>query len=456
MLSSGLVAPTDVDLAREELRALVPFVDELAAPELHKQWAQRLVESGKLNSWQASQLLVGRAKFNLGSYRIIDAIGQGGMGQVFLAEHVVMGRMVAVKVLPRHKSTPEAEAAFRREVRAQARLDHPNLVRAYDAGFDGNVHYLVTEYVPGTDLRRLVRLSGRLSMMQAASIVSQAAQGLAHAHSLGLIHRDVKPGNLLVRDDGVAKLSDLGLVEFCTENEEGYSPGGKIVGTADYLAPESITAPQTLSPAGDIYALGCTLYYAATGKVPFPGGSVKEKARAHCQLQPLDPRRLSPELSAEFVDVIWSMMVKDPKLRIRTAGEVVTRLGPWTPQTVSAIVIPPATNPDANETSSGSGSAQVDDTQPGGVLLPDDVAGVARAPGMQAGADVLSPVPGALRTTHPISLASEETVSDGEKSAVVEGPRLIFGFPPAMLAALAVGGASAAIVLAWVVLSSLL
>ena len=143
--------------------------------------ANTLVQMGLLNTWQAKQLLAGRTRFNLGPYCIVDSIGSGGMGQVFKAEHGVMGRVVAVKVLPRNKCTPEAIDNFTREIRSQAKLDHPNLVRALDAGHDGKVYYLVTEYVPGADLHKLVRRSGPLSMESAASILSQAAAGLQHA-----------------------------------------------------------------------------------------------------------------------------------------------------------------------------------------------------------------------------------------------------------------------------------
>ena len=167
-----------------------------------RQLADKLIEMGRLNSYQADQLLNGRTKFDLGPYRILDSIAQGGMGEVFKAEHSMMGRIVAVKVLPRSKSTPEAIKSFTREIRAQAQLDHENLVRAFDAGHDGNVYFLVTEYVPGTDLRRYVRNRGPLSMREAATIISQAAAGLQHAHEPGLIHRDVKPGNILVTPDG--------------------------------------------------------------------------------------------------------------------------------------------------------------------------------------------------------------------------------------------------------------
>lgn len=328
-LASGLVTEAQLAAARRGVRWSETDEPSAEAPPSDQQIAQRLVEMGVINNWQAGQLLEGRTKFTLGPYKIIDSIGQGGMGQVFKAEHSVLGRVVAVKVLPRSKSTPEAILNFNNEIRALAKLDHPALVRALDAGHDGNVYYLVTEYVPGSDLRKLVRREGPLDMQRAASIISQVAEGLAHAHARGLIHRDVKPGNVLVTPDGEAKLSDLGLagpLEGDTEKDPRF---GKIVGTADYLAPDHIKAPWDPKPAWDIYSLGCTLYYAVTGKVPFPGGSTADKARAHCELRPLDPRRLNPRLSPEFVEVMADMMAKDPAQRIASAEEVVQRLKPW-------------------------------------------------------------------------------------------------------------------------------
>lgn len=290
--------------------------------------ASKLIEMGKLTPYQASQLKSGRTKLTLGPYTITDWIGQGGMGQVFKAVHTMMGRECAIKVLPLHKSTPEAIENFTREIRTQAQLDHTNLVRAYDAGHDGNVHYLVTEFVPGTDLRQLVRRQGPLTMQQAANVIVQSALGLEYAHQRGLIHRDVKPGNILVTPDGVAKVSDLGLAGFIHEAEED-PRAGKIVGTADYLSPEQILDPATITSVSDIYSLGCTLYYAISGKVPYPGGTTKDKARRHCEETPWHPRRFNPEISEEFVEIIADMMEKDPGARIQTAEEVASRLEPW-------------------------------------------------------------------------------------------------------------------------------
>lgn len=331
-LLSGLVTQDQIDEAIAALRQASVSTLAASTDADDASLAAKLVEMGALTKYQAEQIRAGRTKLNLGPYIITDFIGQGGMGQVYKGLHQVMGRECAVKVLPLHKSTPEAVNNFIREIRTQARLDHPNLVRAYDAGRDGDVHYLVTEYIAGTDLRRLVRSQGPLTQQQAASVVLQAAKGLDHAHKCGLIHRDVKPGNILVTPRGIAKVSDLGLAGFM--NEADSDPrAGKIVGTADYLSPEQIRNPLEVTPLSDIYSLGCTLYYAVCGKVPFPGGTARDKARRHCEETPWHPRRFNLELHEEFVDIIADMMEKNPADRIQSAEEVVARLEQWAGET---------------------------------------------------------------------------------------------------------------------------
>ena len=291
--------------------------------------ATKLVELGMLTAYQADQIKAGRTKFTLGPYTVTDFIGQGGMGRVYKGVHQVRGRECAIKVLPMDKATPEAIANFTREIRTQAQLDHPNLVRAYDAGRDGSVHYLVVEYVPGVDLRKLIRSQGHpLTQQQAASVVLQAARGLDHAHKRGLIHRDIKPGNILVTSEGIAKVSDLGLAGFM-QDAANDPRAGKVVGTADYLAPEQIRTPNEVTFLADIYSLGCTLYYAVCGKVPFPGGNARQKALRHLEETPWHPRRFNPDLSEEFIEVIADMMEKDPKSRIQSAAEVAGRLEQW-------------------------------------------------------------------------------------------------------------------------------
>jgi len=326
-LLSGLVSQDQLDCGEAAVRAADDDSGSIF-DVTDQQLADKLVEMEIITRYQADQMLLGRNKLNLGRYLVTDFIGQGGMGQVFKAVHNVMGRDCAVKILPVHKSTEEAIENFNREIRTLAKLDHPNLVRAYDAGIDGSVHYLVTEFVPGTDLRRLLRSEGPLTMQQAASLIMQSALGLQHAHESGLIHRDVKPGNILVTPDGMAKVSDLGLAGFIGEGDDD-PRAGKTVGTADYLSPEHIRNPHEVSLISDVYSLGCTLYYAVTGKVPFPGGTPNSKAQRHLAETPWHPKRFNPDITEEFVEIIADMMEKEPGERIQTAAEVAGRLEPW-------------------------------------------------------------------------------------------------------------------------------
>ena len=286
-----------------------------------------LIEQGAVTEYQAAQMSNGRATFKLGPYIITDFIAQGGMGQVFKAVHGVMGRECAIKVVPTSKATPDAIAGFNREIRLQAKLDCPYLVRAYDAGYD-KVYYLVTEYVPGMDLRRLIKAQGPLPQEQAARIIMQAALGLEYAHQQGMVHRDVKPGNILVTPDGLAKVSDVGLAGF-TANLMDDPRAGKIVGTADYLSPEHIRTPLKVGPVSDVYSLGCTLYYAVCGKVPFPGGDTSQKVRRHLEETPFHPRRFAANITEEFVEIIAEMMDKNPNNRTQSCAEVAARLEPW-------------------------------------------------------------------------------------------------------------------------------
>lgn len=289
--------------------------------------AERLVARGLLNPWQIDQLRAGRTKFTLGPYLIVDAIGKGGMGHLFKGQHELLGRIEAIKVLPKTRSSSASVASFHHEIRAQSQLDHPNLVRVSFAGRDGDTHYLVTEFVPGVDLRRLVRRVGALPPDQAASVVLQTADALEYAHRRGLVHRDVKPGNLLVRPDGRVKVTDLGLAWYLDDSFGAAPTGdGKIVGTSDYIAPESIRTPDKIVPVSDIYALGCTLYYAVTGKVPYPGGNTSSKMQRHLRDEPINPRSFNPDLPAGIAGLIAEMMHKDHHQRTPSAAVVADRL----------------------------------------------------------------------------------------------------------------------------------
>lgn len=331
-MASSLLTEEQIDHAWHMLVETLPAADVSLEEITDTQLAEYLVELGHLNRWQAEQLQQGRTKFTLGSYRIVDAIGHGGMGWVFKGEHELLGRVEAIKVLPKTQTNPTSIVNFLREIRAQAKLNHPNLVRLSYADTDGDTYFLVTEYIPGSDLRRLVHYHGAMTQEKAALLTSQAAAALAHAHGQGMIHRDVKPGNILITPEGHAKLTDLGLAFFAEDQADfSQSKPKHIVGTADFLAPEIIVTPSEVRTISDIYSLGCTLYYAVTGKVPFPGGDTADKLRRQLEEMPIAPQRLNSQLDDEFVDVIAAMMQKRPEDRIATAEEVVTRLQPWTP-----------------------------------------------------------------------------------------------------------------------------
>jgi len=368
VLASGLVdearlASVETALALDLPGGLLKAAGQADPDAWDQAIADRLVREKTLTKFQAREILAGRRRFRLGQYTILDEVARGGMGQVFRAEHAMMGREVAVKVLPRAKATPESEAAFRREMRMLGRLDHQNLVRAFDAGYDAMVYYLVTEYVPGLDLKRQVLKHGPLDEALAASVISQAARGLAYAHEHGLVHRDVKPGNILVLPEGRVKVLDLGLAG--SQIEEESSRLGRVVGTMDYIAPEQIRAPDDVGPSADIYSLGCTLYFIVTGQVPFPGGTRREKMQRHLSELPLPVGQLAPQLSVGFCRVIDNMLVKDPLKRITSASEVVERLRRWTPATPPPMPRRPRASRPADADSSSDLSSLPEETSRG-------------------------------------------------------------------------------------------
>lgn len=310
-------------------------------PELHDRYlADRLVAGGLLTRFQADELLAGHRRFHLGQYTVLDKIGRGGMAGVFKAKHSMMGHEVAIKVLARSKATPERVDAFQGEMRMHARLQHENILRATDAGYDAGVFYLVTEFVQGIDLRNYVKEHGPLDEKKAASIFSQASRGLAYAHTQGLIHRDVKPANILLMPSGRVKVLDLGLAESGRTGEATRLGRGRIVGTMDFIAPEQISDPDGVGPAADIYSLGCSLYFVLTGRVPFQGGTAKEKRRRHVSETPAPIHRYAPDVPPSLCRLVEEMMAKSPADRPGSALAVIERLRPWLPATNALIPLP--------------------------------------------------------------------------------------------------------------------
>jgi hypothetical protein len=268
----------------------------------------------------------------LGRYQLLDKLGQGGMGEVYLAHDASLDRQVALKLLP-HVSVhdPDALARFRREARALAKLSHPGIVQAFDSDSADGRHFLVMEYVEGHSLGRLLKEHGRLPPGLAADYIRQAALALQHAHERGLIHRDLKPSNLLVTPQGQVKLLDLGLARFLQDQvgDTNLTREGAGMGTPDYCAPEQYRDAHRADGRADVYALGCTLYHLLTGHVPFPGSSLSEKYRAHAEQEPQPVEESCPEVPVGLVAVLRRMMAKRPQDRFRTAGEPAEALAPF-------------------------------------------------------------------------------------------------------------------------------
>jgi len=296
--------------------------------------ARRFVRAGLLTAFQARCLAQGKWRDLIvaNKYKVLDHLGVGGMGQVYLAEHQLMKRQVALKVLPTHLLRDAiAIDRFIREARALASLNHPNIVRAHDLERVGSLYMLVMEYVDGPNLYDLVADHGPRPVAQAAHYIAQAAEGLQHAHESGWVHRDIKPANLLVEPAGVVKVLDLGLAFLL--GEDSGSPSGKvdqgqILGTADYLAPEQAIDSHSVDIRADIYGLGATLYYLLSGRPPFDAPNMTQKLLCHQMKEPTPVRDLRSEVPEELAAVLAKMMAKKPADRYQTPAEVAAALLP--------------------------------------------------------------------------------------------------------------------------------
>lgn len=294
-------------------------------PQYHAEMVQR----GWLTPFQLQEIEQGRGHaLAFGQYRLLDRLGEGGMGVVFKARHVLLDRVVALKQIRREcLEDPEVVKRFHREMQAAARLDHPNIVHAHDADEVDGIHFYIMEYVEGIDLHRLLQEQGPLPVRQACDCIRQAALGLQHAHEKNLVHRDIKPHNLLLARNGTVKVLDLGLarihasVEASTLTREDH-----LIGTLDYVSPEQATNSHTVDIRGDLYSLGCTFYQLLSGQVPFPGGSAMEKLSRHGFQAPRPIEELRPDVPPAVAAVVRKLLAKKPIDRFQTPTELADAL----------------------------------------------------------------------------------------------------------------------------------
>jgi len=277
-------------------------------------------------------------------YRILHALGEGGMGTVFKAEHKVMGRIVALKVINR-RLTARAEVVerFRTEVKAAAQLSHPNIVTAHDAEEAKGLHFLVMEFVEGVSLDRYVARRGPLPVQLACQFIRQAALGLQHAHEKGLVHRDIKPHNLMISRRGQVKILDFGLARLAQDaGALNTTAPNLVLGTPDFLAPEQARNSHSVDIRADLYALGCTFYFLLTGRTPFGGENVYEKMIAHTTVEAEPITTYRSDVPAEVEAIVYKLLAKKPDDRFSIPAELATALAALAKSGAAIAPEPPA------------------------------------------------------------------------------------------------------------------
>ncbi len=356
---SQLAEPAALQKALQEIRA----EHDGTLPADPVELAKALQKHKLVTRWHCEKLLQGKYKgFFLGKHKLLGHIGSGGMSSVYLAEHMKMHDLRAIKVLPQSKLGKSSYLArFQQEAKAIASLNHPNIVRAYDIDNQKDTHYIVMEYVDGDDLQTLVKKKGPLPFDKVADYIAQAAHGLQHAHEVGLIHRDVKPANVLINSDGKIKLLDLGLALFADDEQASLTMdfNDKVLGTADYLAPEQALNSHQVDHRADLYGLGCTMYFLLTGQAPFPDGTIAQRIAKHQKEMPKEIRKIRPECPGELEGICWKLLQKDPKFRYSSAKQTAEVLEAWLAKyrTASLVRVGGGSSLSLGDEADGSGSS---------------------------------------------------------------------------------------------------
>ena len=297
--------------------------------------SKELLQRDLLTPYQINQILQGNGeRLLLGPYRVVERLGEGAMGQVMKCWSQKLQMFVAVKMIHKeHLASKKALNRFFREMETAGKLDHPNIVLLRDADRIADCPFMVMEFVEGTDLSRLVKQAGPLAIEQAADFARQTALGLQHAFERGVVHRDIKPGNLLITRDPrpIVKISDFGLARLESErsSERRLTQQGTVLGTIDYIAPEQAENAHSADIRSDIYSLGCTLCFLLTGKPPFGGATLTEKISAHLKGDPVDIRIHRPEIPSDLIAVLKCMMARHRTDRYQTPADAALALQPF-------------------------------------------------------------------------------------------------------------------------------
>jgi serine/threonine-protein kinase len=324
VVDQGLATPEEVQACLEQARASSTDGNSKSLPLL-------LVENDFITKRQLerikAQAEAERSGQQIPGYKVLGQLGKGAMATVFKAKQLSLDREVAIKVLPRKfTNNPQFIERFYAEGRAAAALNHPNIVQAFDVGQAGDYHYFVMEYVEGRTVYDDIVKHKRYNETDAIDIIIQVAEALLHAHAKGLIHRDVKPKNIMLSKEGVAKLADMGLARAMSDKEAAEAEAGKAFGTPYYISPEQIRGEKDIGPPSDIYSLGATLYHMVTGAVPFDGKNPSAVMHKHLKAELIPPDHANPKLSPGISEVIEMMMAKAPRDRYQSCADLLVDL----------------------------------------------------------------------------------------------------------------------------------
>jgi eukaryotic-like serine/threonine-protein kinase len=371
VVDQGLATPDEVQACMEQVKALREEKNQASL-------AQVLVDHQFVTSRQLARIKqiveAERSGQQIPGYKILGKLGAGAMATVFKAKQLSLDRTVAIKVLPK-KFTQNAQfiERFYAEGRAAAQLNHPNIVQAFDVNRASDYHYFVMEFVDGRTVYDDIVKHKRFSENDALDIIIQTTQALQHAHDRGLIHRDVKPKNIMINRDGVVKLADMGLARAISDKEMAEAEAGKAFGTPYYISPEQIRGEVSIGPPADVYSLGATLYHMVTGNVPYDGKNPSAVMHKHLKAELVPPDQVNPKLSAGISEVIEMMMAKDPRKRYQNCKDLLVDL-----RAVRKGELPPIAHKDVLPAADLASLAQAEASAPAEIAVHTETGGSGR------------------------------------------------------------------------------